>query len=71
MKQYAAYALVNGKDPDYNRAQKSLATAVELQMARGWQPIGGVIFIGLVTEQGTTNFVFCQALLMPPQEGDA
>lgn len=70
MKQYAAYALVNGKGVTYDEAQKKLASYVELQMAHGWIPQGGVIFVGLITERTTnavdvTNFVFCQAIMKP------
>lgn len=65
MKTYAAYALVNGKAETYDDAQKKLASYVEFQMIKGWMPQGGVIFVGLITERDTTNFVFCQAIFKP------
>lgn len=60
---YATYAIVNGKDEDYNVAQKSLASQVEIQMAQGWMPQGGIVFIGQVSENGVLLFVFCQAII--------
>lgn len=67
-KQYAAYAIVNGRDIDFDAAQKQLCTQVELMMVKGWQPQGGIVFLGLFTESdGVTRFVFSQALLKPAQ----
>lgn len=71
MTTYAAYALVNGKHPDYNTAQKTLANQIDLQMAKGWMPQGGVIFVGLITEKDITNFVFCQAIIQPAAQEPA
>lgn len=65
MKEYAHYAIINGKDADFNLAQKTLASRVELQMIKGWIPQGGVLFIGLVKERDGELFVFSQALFMP------
>jgi hypothetical protein len=68
-RKFDGYAIVNGSDADFNAAQKTLASHVELQMIKGWRPQGGVIFLGQFTEMdGVTKLVFCQAMILPKAE---
>lgn len=57
------YTIISGFDSRRESAQAALVTEVKFWMARGWQPIGGVVFVGTETHRGFTCLVYCQAMV--------
>lgn len=57
------YMIINGSDTRLYTAQAALEKRVREYMARGWTPLGGVVYVGTVNEEEFLCYVFCQALV--------